>query len=685
MVKGVKSLKYRFILIIFSIIFLLSTAIGVVGFIQSSKVLSREIKSKMFEQVVKETKDINEEFLEYQTMEESLRDYIKSSFKLEELADRGDSYLSEYNYNLSQYMKEIAKRYSGRLYGIFVTFNPDLTPPSSNKVHAFWYMDEARNGNFVDKANADKSWFKKDDPNMNWYYSVINSPKGKWSALTSQVTNETSIDYNSSVSIDGKPICVLGISFKDNELQKKIKNIKLYDKGDVKLVPYNIMGKVPEEFNKITNNGKNLAGVNELNIKGEKVFSAHSQLISGSLLQFTVPKSEVLKTLDNLKKDQIIVSIIAIIIGLLVAYIQGIMFTKPLISMTNHANILASGDFTEDIDTRLLNKKDEIGVLAKAFDKMIKDIKIIIQTIVSESEEINSKVNNVTDNVNYLNDDLENISSTTEELAASMEETAASSEEMGISSQEITKAIQSISQRSQDGVIAAENISNRAKITKNNVNESLEKASGMLVETKGQLETAIDESRVVEEINILSDSIMQITEQTNLLALNAAIEAARAGEAGKGFSVVADEIRKLAEQSKETVLKIQGVTSKVTGSVHNLSNSAKDLLQYVSIDVDKDYKTMLEVADKYSNDAIFVSELVSDFSSTSEQLLVSIESIQQTIEGIITATNNGANGTTDITTSVSESNYKANEISNQIEDTKKSMDKLKDIVDRFRM
>ncbi len=126
---------------------------------------------------------------------------------------------------------------------------------------------------------------------------------------------------------------------------------------------------------------------------------------------------------------------------------------------------------------------------------------------------------------------------------------------------------------------------------------------------KQKLESAIESSKVVEQINVLSDSIMNITSQTNLLALNAAIEAARAGEAGKGFSVVADEIRKLAEQSKDTVTEIQSITVKVIESVKNLSDSSSNLLTFVSTDMDNDYKTMLNVADKYSEDASFVDTL----------------------------------------------------------------------------
>ncbi|MCT4606320.1 MAG: methyl-accepting chemotaxis protein [Marinisporobacter sp.] len=266
-----------------------------------------------------------------------------------------------------------------------------------------------------------------------------------------------------------------------------------------------------------------------------------------------------------------------------------------------------------------------------------------------------------------------------------MEETVASTEEMDISSQEIQKAVQVISQRTQEGSIAAGEISNRAESTRKNVNESQKKAKALFEVTKEQLKQAIHKSTVVEQINILSEVIMQITEKTNLLALNAAIEAVRAGESGRGFSVVADEIRKLAEQSKQTVLEIQGVTSKVTSLVYNLSNSANDLLEYVSIDVDHDYKTMLQVADQYSDDAQFVDELVTDFSTTAEELLVSIQSVMNAIEGIIIATNEGACGASDITNRVSKVNDKANEINQQVEETKSSMDKLKVVVDKFRI
>jgi methyl-accepting chemotaxis protein len=337
-----------------------------------------------------------------------------------------------------------------------------------------------------------------------------------------------------------------------------------------------------------------------------------------------------------------------------------------------------------EVDPKLLGRKDEIGVIANGIQDMKEALKHLVLSIKNESDNIENKVADAMNNMQILNSNFESVSATTEELAAGMEETAAMSHAMTVTSQEIEKAVHSIAERSQEGAVAAREISVRAEQTQMNVNIAQKKAFEVFVNTREQLEKAIEASQVVDQIHLLSEAIMQITDQTNLLALNAAIEAARAGEAGKGFAVVADEIRKLAEQSKITVMKIQEVTVKVTTSVENLSSSSNNLLVFMNTEVNDDYRTMLEVADRYRGDASFVDQLVTEFSATSEELLASIENILEAIDGVANSANESAEGTTDIACRVVEVNLKSSEVMEEVIKSKESAERLKSEIIKFK-
>ena len=254
----------------------------------------------------------------------------------------------------------------------------------------------------------------------------------------------------------------------------------------------------------------------------------------------------------------------------------------------------------------------------------------------------------------------------TEELAASMEETAASSDTIKSMSLEIEEAAKNIANRSQDGAQQAADIHERASKAQNDTREQREHASRIHNEIRESLTKALEAAKVVQQIEVLSSAIMEITNQTNLLALNASIEAARAGEAGKGFAVVATEIGGLADQSKQTVTQIQKVTEEVTTSVAQLSSDAEQLLAFVGNDVVASYDMFDAVADAYNQDAGKIDALISDFSATSEELLASIDGVLDAMEGIATATNEGAKGTTDIAQKTVEVKSEADTVTDEV-------------------
>ena len=489
---------------------------------------------------------------------------------------------------------------------------------------------------------------------------------------------------------------------KEKEMEEKSKEVEkylvLYKKGVNSKEDKELLNTVEKEWNKYLQSNKRVIALSK-QLKTEEAMkimrgeskesfdNASSSLLK--LAQYNKSKTEKIslegdKQFNTAMKINLTLMILLSTIGAVV----GMLIIKRI---RNSLNVLKGeldelsergGDLTQEIK---VNSKDEINDLAKSLNKFIHNIKDIIKTVNESVDNIETVVDSIKTNVTDLNNDVEEVSATTEELSANMEETAASAEEMSATSQDIERAVQSIAQKSQEGATQAGEINKRAEDTKANVQASQKKAKEIFTNTKTELERAIEASKVVEQINVLSDSIMDITSQTNLLALNAAIEAARAGEAGKGFSVVADEIRKLAEQSKDTVTEIQSITVKVIESVKNLSDSSSNLLTFVSTDMDNDYKTMLNVADKYSEDASFVDTLVMDFSSTSQELLASLQDVLKTIEGVAQAASEGAGGTTDIASKILEVNNKSNDVLQEALKSEESANKLKEEISKFKI
>lgn len=385
------------------------------------------------------------------------------------------------------------------------------------------------------------------------------------------------------------------------------------------------------------------------------------------------------------KKVFFIIFSIALVIGVVLTYIISKSISHPLVLAVKHLKLIAIGDFTMEAPKEFTKRKDEIGDIVNAMSSMQNSLKLLIGNVREESSAINAIVSTISGNMNDLNRNIEEVSATTEELSAGMEETSASAQEMNATADEIERAVNSIAKKAQDGAIEASKINQKAMNTKNNVIISQEKALDIFSNTKDKLQIAMENSKVVDQINVLSEAIMQISSQTNLLALNAAIEGARAGEAGRGFAVVADEIRKLAEESKNTVIEIQSIAEKVTESVNDLSSSSNELLNFVSEDVHSDYNTMLNVADEYSQDSEFVNNLVIEFSSTSEELLASLQEVIKTIEHVSLASNEGAEGTTNIAQKVIDITEKSNKIIEEVKKSKESTEQLNEEVSKFKI
>ncbi|HEX9062625.1 MAG TPA: methyl-accepting chemotaxis protein [Clostridia bacterium] len=433
-------------------------------------------------------------------------------------------------------------------------------------------------------------------------------------------------------------------------------------------------------------------------VKSGKVSMARDRLADGKVYMdaYKHVQSKIRNELNTLTNEDLIASknaglkahaamwiifIVSLAVSIAMALFLSHMIATRLKHCIDYLSEISKGNLA--VLAINISSNDEIGELGNAINTMHASMKDIIKSIISETDNVNHSITSTNNHIINLTSSLSDISSTVEQLSAGMEETAASTQEVNATSAEIETAVESIAQKAQEGKISASEISKKAVELKNNSISHQSEANETRLNIKRELDVALDKIKEVEKIKTLSDAILQISSQTNLLALNAAIESARAGEAGKGFSVVAEEIRKLAEDSKTTVNEIQSTVTVVFDAVKKLSDASKQTLAYIETKVVDSYKESVTVGDSYNNDAHYVSSLVTDLSMTSEELLASIKTVSDAINEISKANNEGALESGSIASKVINVQSRANEVKIETESVRKSADSLKKLVSKF--
>ena len=380
------------------------------------------------------------------------------------------------------------------------------------------------------------------------------------------------------------------------------------------------------------------------------------------------------------------IAMMAIVSGIVLIFIFKILLT-PTKKATKHLEVILNdmqnhnGDLTQQIP---VYKNDEIGKLVTGVNTFIEMTRKIIHDVIKNTNQLDTSIEHVVGNVLNVNENSGDISATLEELAASMQEVSAT----------ITSILEGISvadsqadnmvDKSSNILTYAGEMKHRALEMKTSAEENKLSTTNILKEINESLQDAITNSKKVDRINELTNEILVIANQTNLLALNASIEAARAGEAGKGFSVVADEIRELADNSRKTATNIQDISYMVTQAVAELMSSSQKVLEYINNTILVDYDKFVVTGSQYDEDASYINGLMKEFSEDSNYLKQTMNDMVKAVSDISRAIDESSSGITNVASNTSNLVAQMQSINNEMQENKNIVNNLNELSNEFK-
>lgn len=497
-------------------------------------------------------------------------------------------------------------------------------------------------------------------------------------------------DLNTMISVVGE------INDNQEELEQKLDEYKKYVQND-DMDTYNSL---VSNYNTMKYELGNIMAYSALG-KNEEAYAIANGVVSDS--STAIQKDiEVLSThandtasearerltsvyISSLVSNGIVIIISAILIIVAIYCIMKYVI-KPIIATNKDIRDIidgidnGEGDLTKRV--RVISN-DEIADLGNGINLFMDKLQEILKLIIENTNYMENVVAEVDGSVVKSNDSASDLSAMTEELSATMQDVGLSVNTINDNADNILKDVEIIATKSDDiNQFSKEMKANAEKIESDaryNMVQTGEKVGNIL----DVLNKAIEDSKSVDQVNNLTNDILNISSQTNLLALNASIEAARAGEAGKGFAVVADEIRQLADSSRETANKIQSINSVVVAAVNNLSDNANNLVSYLQQTILPEFQTFVDGGVKYKENASYIENAMDEFVEKTDVLKKNMDEIAHSINTITTVVDDGAAGVNNAAISTQDLVEDIVNISNKMIENKSIAQNLKNSTNIF--
>lgn len=375
---------------------------------------------------------------------------------------------------------------------------------------------------------------------------------------------------------------------------------------------------------------------------------------------------------------------ICLILAILILTIIVSRITKGLMQVNAKIYDLVhnEGDLTQKLDVR---SGDELELIAGNVNELLAYIRKIMIGISSGSMRLMSSSRKMVDHLSSADESITDVSATMQEMSAAMEETTSSLNQITEAIDEIYSSVERIAGNADAGKVSSQEMESRASGANDAAAEGEKKANIETEKMAASLNEKIAKSKSVEQIEILTSNIIEITEQTNLLALNASIEAARAGEAGRGFAVVADEIGKLAGNSADAAAKIRQVSAEVIQAVDELAEGSQQMIEFVCNSTEEGFGGLVATSENYATDANTMRAMMEQFAQTAEELRSTMDGIRESISAVNIAVEESAKGIAGVSESSVQLTGNVNDIQSEASDNNGIAEDLATEVGKFKL
>ena len=336
---------------------------------------------------------------------------------------------------------------------------------------------------------------------------------------------------------------------------------------------------------------------------------------------------------------------IAALFSAMVAVLRWVIY--PLANTNREMNEIISGIDNQqgDLTRRVtITNNKEVASVGGGINAFMAKLQEIFRMISNNSRDLEGVVNEVRESVQTSNGSVSDLSALTEELSATMQDISDNASRINENTESVAGEVKSIAEKTIEINQYTKEMKEHAEAMEHAARENMDTTGAKVNDIVSVLSQAIEDSNSVNQVDNLTNDILNIASQTNLLALNASIEAARAGDAGKGFAVVASEISQLAAASQEAANNIQSINAIVITAVHNLADNANGLVEYMNEKILPEFQKFVESGGAYHDKATFIESVMADFEAKTDSLQNSMDEIANSVNTISHAIEEGVSG-----------------------------------------